>query len=124
MIMKAIRLGLGNLIVFGDYVSRPAKMKRTPEAQAAVNRAAANMSLYQFHACPFCVKTRRTLHKLNVPMDLRDAKNSEADRQALLEQGGKIKVPCLRIEEDGKTTWMYDSKVIIAYLNERFATAA
>ena len=124
MIMKAIRLGLGNLIVLGDYVSRPAKMQRTPESQSAVNEAAANMSLYQFHACPFCVKTRRTLHKLNVPMDLRDAKNNEADRKALLEQGGKIKVPCLRIEEDGKTTWMYDSKVIIAYLNERFAAAS
>ena len=32
---------------------------------------------------------------------MRDAKNNEQDRQTLLEQGGKIKVPCLRIEEDG-----------------------
>lgn len=47
--------------------------------------------------------------------------NNEQDRQTLLEQGGKIKVPCLRIEEGGKTTWMYESKVIIDYLNNRFA---
>ncbi|HDZ58280.1 MAG TPA: glutaredoxin [Pseudomonas xinjiangensis] len=123
MIMKAIRLGLGNLIVLGDYVSRPARMQRTPQAQASVDQAAANMALYQFHACPFCVKTRRTLHRLNVPVGLRDAKNNEADRQALLEHGGKIKVPCLRIDQNGQSTWMYDSKVIIAYLNERFAAA-
>jgi glutathione S-transferase len=41
-----------------------------------------------------------------------------------LEQlGGKFKVPCLRIEENGQSTWLYESKAIIAYLDERFASA-
>lgn len=121
MIVKALRVGLGQLIVFLDWASRPSKLKRDAAAQANVEQQAKGLSLYQFHACPFCVKTRRTLHRLNVPVALRDAKNNEQDRQALLEQGGKIKVPCLRIEEDGKTTWMYESKVIIDYLNQRFS---
>ncbi|MDD0975522.1 glutathione S-transferase N-terminal domain-containing protein [Pseudomonas fontis] len=121
MIVKALRVGLGQLIVFLDWISRPAKHKRDAAAQAKVEQAAKGLSLYQFHACPFCVKTRRALHKLNVPVALRDAKNNEQDRQALLTEGGKIKVPCLRIEEDGKTTWMYESKVIIDYLNKRFS---
>ena len=121
MIVKALRVGLGQLIVFGDWISRPAKLKRDPAAQALVEQQAKGLSLYQFHACPFCVKTRRTLHRLNVPVALKDAKNNEQDRQTLLEQGGKIKVPCLRIEENGQTTWMYDSKVIIDYLDKRFA---
>jgi glutathione S-transferase len=69
------------------------------------------------------VKTRRTLHKLNVPVALRDAKNDAAARETLLAEGGKIKVPCLRIEEGGKVTWMYESKIIIEYLNQRFAAA-
>jgi glutaredoxin len=120
MIIKALRIGLGQLIVFIDFITRPRKMQRTPEAQAAVERSAAGLSLFQFHACPFCVKTRRTLHKLNVPVTLRDAKNNEQDRQTLLEQGGKIQVPCLRIEEDGQSTWLYESKAISAYLHERF----
>ncbi|RMR05066.1 hypothetical protein ALP94_03706 [Pseudomonas savastanoi pv. glycinea] len=119
--IKALRVGLGQLVIFIDFITRPAKKKRTPEAQAAVEQSAKNLSLYQFNACPFCVKTRRTLHKLNVPVALHDAKNNEQDRQTLLNEGGKIKVPCLRIEEDGKTTWMYESKVIIDYLNQRFA---
>lgn len=123
MIVKALRVGLGQLIVFLDWISRPGKLKRDPAAQAQVEQQAKGLSLYQFHACPFCVKTRRTLHRLNVPVTLRDAKNNEQDRQALLEQGGKIKVPCLRIEEDGKTTWMYESKAIIAYLDQRFSAA-
>ena len=83
MIIKALRIGLGQLII--------------------------------------CVKTRRTLHKLNVPVALRDAKNDAQARSELEQQGGKIKVPCLRIEENGQSTWLYESKAIIAYLNERFA---
>ncbi|MFV3404990.1 glutaredoxin family protein [Pseudomonas sp. NY15463] len=123
MIVKALRVGLGQLIVFGDWISRPAKKKRDASAQAAVEQQANGLTLYQFHACPFCVKTRRTLHRLNVPVALRDAKNDAQHRQALLEGGGRVKVPCLRIEEGDKVTWMYESKDIIAYLDKRFANA-
>ncbi|WP_434673787.1 glutaredoxin family protein [Pseudomonas sp. R1-15] len=121
MIVKALRVGLGQLIIFIDFTTRPGKKKRSAEAQAQVDQAARSLTLYQFHACPFCVKTRRALHRLNVPVTLRDAKNNEQDRQTLLEQGGRIKVPCLRIEENGETTWMYESKVIIEYLDKRFS---
>ena len=113
MFVKALRVGLGHIIIAGDFLTRPRKKQRPAEQQAQVNAAAKELTLYQFHACPFCVKTRRTLHRLNVPVALKDAKNNEQDRQTLLEQGGKIKVPCLRIEENGQVTWMYDSKVII-----------
>lgn len=123
MFMKALRVGLGQLIIAGDFVTRPARKQRSAEAQAAVDQSASALTLYQFHACPFCVKTRRSLRRLNVPVALRDAKNNEADRQALLTGGGRVKVPCLRIEEDGKTTWMYESKVIIDYLDQRFGAA-
>ncbi len=121
MLIKALRIGLGQIIIFLDFITRPRKLKRSAEAQAQVEQAAASLALYQFRACPFCVKTRRALHRLNVPMALRDAKNDAEHRQALLEQGGKIQVPCLRIEEQGAVRWLYDSKAIGAYLNERFA---
>ena len=122
MIVKALRVGLGQLIVFGDWISRPAKRKRDAAAQAHVEQQAKGLALYQFHACPFCVKTRRALHRLNVPVALRDAKNDPQHRQALQDGGGRVKVPCLRIEEDGKTIWMYESNDIIAYLDKRFGS--
>nr|WP_218887896.1 MULTISPECIES: glutathione S-transferase N-terminal domain-containing protein [Pseudomonas] len=109
------------MIIFVDFLTRPGKKQRPAAAQAQVDAAAKDLTLYQFHACPFCVKTRRSLRRLNVPVALKDAKNNEQDRQTLLEQGGKIKVPCLRIEENGQTTWMYESNTIIEYLNKRFA---
>ena len=123
MLMKALRVGLGQVIVAGDLLTRPRKQQRSAADQAAVDSAAKDLTLYQFHACPFCVKTRRALHKLNVPVALRDAKNDVVARDALASGGGKVKVPCLRIEENGQTTWMYESKVIIDYLNKRFAAA-
>jgi glutaredoxin len=119
--MKALRVGLGQLVILVDFITRPSKKKRSPADQAAVEDSAKDLTLYQFHACPFCVKTRRTLRRLNVPVALRDAKNNELDRQTLLNEGGKIKVPCLRIEEAGQTVWMYESKVIIDYLEQRFS---
>ncbi|WP_177411117.1 MULTISPECIES: glutathione S-transferase N-terminal domain-containing protein [unclassified Pseudomonas] len=121
MLMKALRVSLGQAVILVDFLTRPRKKKRSPQAQAAVDAAAKGLTLYQFHACPFCVKTRRTLRRLNVPVALRDAKNNPLDRQALLNNGGKIKVPCLRIEDGGQTVWMYESKAIIAYLDQRFS---
>ncbi|APJ42081.1 putative glutaredoxin [Pseudomonas aeruginosa] len=116
MLLKAVRNGLGQAIILADFVSRPRKLQRSAEAQAEVERALRNLSLYQFRACPFCVKTRRAMHRLNLPMQLKDAMNDPQARQALLEGGGKVKVPCLRIEENGQVRWMYESSEIIAYL--------
>ncbi|MFM0594980.1 MULTISPECIES: glutathione S-transferase N-terminal domain-containing protein [Paraburkholderia] len=121
MLMKALRVGLGQLIVLGDALSRPRPQRRSVQGQAAVNKEAARLSLYQFHACPFCVKTRRALHRLNVPMTLHDVRNDSAQRENLLAGGGKIKVPCLHIQEEDQSRWLYDSNAIIAYLEQRFA---
>jgi glutaredoxin len=123
MILKLGRNILGQLIVFISFVTRPKAIKRTDEAQASIDEQAAMMSLYQFRACPFCTKTRRTLHRLSLNIELRDASDGSQYRQELEQQGGKIKVPCLRIEDNGETQWMYDSKAIVAYLDQRFAGA-
>ncbi len=124
MIVKALRVGLGQLIVAGDALTRPRPQKRSPQGQATVNKEAAALALFQFHACPFCVKTRRAMHRLNVPVALHDAKADPQAREQLLAGGGKVKVPCLRIEEAGGTRWMYESSEIIAYLEKRFAHVA
>lgn len=121
MIIKALRNGLGQLIIFADWLTRPKALKRTAEQQAEIDAQTANLALYQFHACPFCVKVRRAMHAFNIMVELRDAKDNAQFRQELLEQGGRVKVPCLRIEEAGEVRWMYESNDIIQYLQERFA---
>ncbi len=120
MFAKALREGLGRLVVFIDIITRPKPMVRSPAEQRTAEDAAKSMALYQFHACPFCIRTRRTIHRLGVPIELRDAQNDPLHRESLRAGGGKIMVPCLHIEEDGQDTWMYESADIIAYLNIRF----
>ena len=120
MFVKLVREGLGRIIVLGDYLTRPRKLQRSAQAQAAVGKEAATLSLYQFYACPFCARTRRAMHRLNIPIKTRDAKMGSPHRQELEEGGGRIKVPCLRIDEGDQSTWMYESVNIIRYLENRF----
>jgi len=120
MLLKLLRESLGQLIVIINFITLPRKMKRSAEAQQQVNEQASKMSLYQFKRCPFCVRTRRIIHKLNLPIEYRDASRGSPYRNELESEGGQIKVPCLRIEENGNTQWLYESSEIIAFLHERF----
>jgi len=120
MLLKLAREGLGRIIVLGSFLTRPRKMQRSAEVQTAVSKEAENLSLYQFYACPFCVRTRRAIHRLNIPIEMRDAQMGSPYRQELEEGGGAIKVPCLRINEGDRSTWMYESADIVQYLENRF----
>jgi glutaredoxin len=120
MIVNLIREGLGRIISLGDHLTRPQAIQRSEQEQADVNKAVDQMSLYQFYACPFCIKTRRIINRLNLPMEYRNAQVPGPVRDELQQQGGKIKVPCLRIEENGDDRWLYESSQIIAYLDQRF----
>ncbi len=76
------------------------------------------MKLYHFKQCPFCVKTRRTIHRLGLNIENRDARNDPKWNQELIRRGGKYQVPCLRVvNEDGSVEWMYESKNINRYLD-------
>ena len=119
IIMKLIRLVLGNLIVFLNFIFRPKKVKRSVEDQAQVNKSSSDLSLYEFRLCPFCVKVRRKMYALNLPIAINDAKK-DPFRQELLDGGGKVKVPCLRISEGDSVKWMYESSDINKYLMDRF----
>jgi len=120
MLVKALRNGVGLIIVGLDKITRAKPIQRDAEGQGKAQASVEGHSLYQLFACPFCVKTRRAIHGLNVNVDIRDIKHPE-HRKALAEQGGRVKVPCMRIEEDGDVRWMYESNDIIEYLNKRVA---
>ncbi len=120
--MSIIRWLLGKLILFFDWLTRPKSPNHSPERQAELNEQTRHMALYQYTACPFCVKTRRAIRRLGLNIELRDAKNDPGFRRELEQQGGKQQVPCLRIENpDGSITWMYESDDIIRYLQRRFS---
>ena len=119
--MAIVRAILGALIIFLNWVFTPKSIKREASEQAAIDAQSAKLALYHYKACPFCVKVQRSMKRNGLNIKTHDAKRSEQAKSELLAGGGKLKVPCLRIEEDnGDVRWMYESSDIIAYLEGRF----
>jgi len=55
-------------------------------------------------------------------VETRAPKRNETAKKELIAGAGKLKVPCLKIDEgEGGIQWMFDSKDIIGYLERRFA---
>jgi glutathione S-transferase len=83
--------------------------------------ATTGLTLYYFPACPFCIIVLDVIEDLDLSIGLRNIHADPRWRQELIEGGGRRTVPCLRIEDDGRgVKWMYESRHIIHYLQERF----
>ncbi|MBN4080150.1 glutathione S-transferase N-terminal domain-containing protein [Beggiatoa alba] len=119
---KTIRIILGPIILFINFITLPKGIQRPAEQQKQVDSEAKSLTLYQFKTCPFCIKVKRMIKRLSLNIEMLDAQYDALNRNELLSQGGKIAVPCLKITDlQGKTTWMYESSTINQYLQQRFA---
>lgn len=121
--MFLIRFVLGKILILLNALL-PAKrqINRTAEEKVALRQKFKSASLYQFVGCPFCIKVRRALKRMDLELELRNCESGPF-REELLKFGGEIQVPCLRIqEESGSVRWMYESDAIISYLESQLAT--
>ena len=118
---RTLRLVLGPFMLIWEYLTRPRGIIRSPEVQQRVDADCRALTLYQFRTCPFCIKVRQELRRLSLDIRCLDAQHDEGSRNQLLQGGGAVKVPCLRIrEEDGNERWLYESGKIIEYLRGRW----
>lgn len=119
--MTIIRWILGSLILLFNWLVPPRGVNREAAAQATIDSQTTNLTLYQYKACPFCVKVRRAMKRLSLKIETRDVKRSESAKEELLAGGGDLKVPCLRVVDgQDKVSWLYESSEIIDYLEGRF----
>ena len=119
---RVLRWPLGQLVIFLDWISGPKPPEHSPEVQQALDAQTASLKLYQFQQCPFCVRTRRKIRGLGLNIETRDARNDPRWQAELIAEGGRYQVPCLRIDKgDDEIEWLYESKHIIGYLDQRFA---
>ncbi|MBL7004803.1 MAG: glutathione S-transferase N-terminal domain-containing protein [Gammaproteobacteria bacterium] len=121
MILKFLRNAIGMLVAFISFLTLPKKKQRSIEEQQVVNAEAEKLKLYQFYGCPFCIKTRRIIYKLDLPIEYRGAQEGSEYRIELQNEGGMVQVPCLRIEKEDGVEWLYESSAIIDYLETKFA---
>lgn len=123
--MRIIHWLLGSLILLIDWLTTPRGIQRSEAVQATINEQTKAFTLYQYKACPFCVKVRRSMKRQSLPIETRDAKRCPHARQELLAGGGHLKVPCLKVvDPQGRERWMYESKKIIGFLEQSFPQAA
>ncbi len=121
---RGLRLVLAPFMLISEKLSTPKSVERTPEEQTRIDQACQRLALYQFRTCPFCIKVRKEIARLGLKIEVRDAQLDPAHKQALLEGGGKVKVPCLKIvDDDGREEWMYESDTINAWLHKQFGQA-
>ena len=118
--MQIIRWILGRIILLINFFTLPRGVKRSAEQQKKIDKKTQFLALYQYQACPFCVKVRRSLKRNSLTIETRDTKRNKQFQQELIQGGGKLKVPCLRIKEGEEIEWMYESSDIIQYLESRF----
>jgi len=119
---RTIRFILGPLLLLWELIFTPKGVARSPEAQQSIDEKTKYLTLYQYPACPFCIKVRRQIKRLSLNIELRDAKNNEEFRLELLSQGGKSQVPCLRIanSQNDQLEWLYESDIINSYLEKNY----
>jgi glutaredoxin len=117
--MKIIRYVIGKILLALSAITLPKKEKRRAENKQDIKEELSRYSLYQFEACPFCIKVRRALHRLDLEVELRDSK-ADPYKTELLEKGGRLMAPCLRIQKGDDVTWMYESNDIISHLESTF----
>ena len=122
---RTLRLILTPFVLLSEKLGTGKRLERSAKEQQNVDTACEQLALYQFKTCPFCVKVRKQMVRLNLNIEKRDAQHNETHRADLEQGGGNIKVPCLRIKnEDGSEQWMYETGDINAWLEQRFGKAA
>lgn len=121
---RTLRVILTPVMLVSEKLSTPKAVERSPEDQARVDQATAGLALYQFPACPFCIKVRKEMARLGLKVETRNAQHDSRHRAALESGGGRVKVPCLLIrDEAGGEAWLYESEAIKAWLQQEFEPA-
>lgn len=79
------------------------------------------LSLYHLPTCLFCWRVRIVAWRMGLKLPMKNLILSPAAHSELVREGGKMQVPCLRIEEGDKVRWLYESADIITYLKKRMS---
>ena len=72
--MKFIRWPLAKIILLVDFFFKPQTQKHPPKIQKKLDTAFLDYTLYEFKACPFCVKVRWAARRLGINLKIKDAK--------------------------------------------------
>lgn len=119
----SIRRAVDSLFSLFDWLFRPQPVVRTELEARKLAKATSAMALYDYKGCPASRKARREIYRLNLEIERRDIGKCTIHQDNLLAEFGKLKAPCLRVEEKGVVRWLDEPEAIVHFLNERFESA-
>ena len=90
LFFRLVRLILTPFMLLAEKLSTPKAIVRSETEQTAVDAACSQLALYQFRACPFCIKVRKEIARLGLNISKRDAQHNQQYRNELQSGGGKI----------------------------------
>ena len=91
--MALIRWFVGRVILLINFLFSPRSPQHSSELNAKLNDALLGMLLYQYPACPFCVKVRRAMKRSGIQLPLIDAKRDPVARQTLEQEASDGTMP-------------------------------
>jgi glutaredoxin len=125
MIFEGLRWIIGRGVLAYEKMTAPEPPVYSLEQQAAIDAQTQGLALYEFKACPFCMKVRQEFRRKGLNIELRDARRNPAWGDELREDGGKYQTPCLKITSgNGQVEWLYESNDIIDWLENNIVIEA
>lgn len=92
----------------------------TPAQRDQMERESRRMHLYYVRTCPSSISVRRHCQRMGLRVVEKDVQKVNTYRHELVNGGGEHRVPCLRIDEEQGSRWVYSPEAIKDFLNNRF----
>jgi len=120
MFKHTIRKTVDSFLSLFDWLYRPQPIVRSEEESRKLAKATSCLALYDYKGCVASRKTRHEIRRLNIILERRDIGKCSIHQDNLLAEFGKLKAPCLRIEEKGEVKWIDEPEKILHFLRDRF----
>ncbi|MGA1740775.1 MAG: glutaredoxin [Pseudohongiellaceae bacterium] len=120
MLKFTIRKIIDSFLSLFDWFNRPQPIARSEEESRKLAKATSGLALYDYKGCMASRKTRHEIRRLNIDIERRDIGKCTIHQDNLLAEFGKLKAPCLRIEEKGEVHWIDEPEKIVFFLHDRF----
>jgi hypothetical protein len=124
MFKLTLRKTLDSFLSLFDWLYRPDPIVRSEEETKKLAKATSGIALYDYKGCVESRKTRHEIHRLNIDIERRDIEKCSIHQDSLLAKFGKLKAPCLRVEEKGEVQWISEPEKIVYFLHDRFDVKA
>ena len=95
-------------------------MVHNQERQSQLDSESRRMHLYFSQNSAASIRVKRFCDRVGLHVVEKDVERVNSYCNELLKEGGQPNIPCLRLELNGRTHWLYGPNEIVQFLNNRY----